>query len=556
MIVEEDALNGGECLLKECIQGLLLQVGWCEIKKHIASNLLEFSKKTTGNDVFDLLGVEIKNQLLLESLGPEMRELWGTEIEIEYKPELLREPYLPINKKTELVTLVQNLYMNYVKELCRNAKMDESSALKSSLDLFFIETKIHFQGLLRHKKRTMEDSSFQEDIGKALMTTIMNQDIYLKLLATPFTPYSTITSKSNKKEDELSTFSYGKKYGVTSYEDINTKEVDDILTRYDPKAVSNLCSDLKGVILSESLRTELWSYRFMTREDKEAPSSRSLHVANEVTEKAIAKGLEITTEGLKKSPMGTLFATSTAIGVRNALSVTSFSSSENDGELNKLSKRVELLLHAVYILNEDFSNRILNICILLLWAFPNEQPTSEKILRMYQRIILECMPSEQIHKDYSLASVAHKSWALLLDRDRELLHFLQNYRISNDAIEFAKPGADDIIQVQNEIQTAASAMEVPRSMTILRGWLEDGFMGWVSEYTSLFLWDQLVLLGANPNTFRQILPTLCCILLQCLRSKILATPPGCDIIQSIKTYGKNLKTKLFIEAFRRETSIM
>ena len=81
------------------------------------------------------------------------------------------------------------------------------------------------------------------------------------------------------------------------------------------------------------------------------------------------------------------------------------------------------------------NNRSINVAIMLLRAFPRDPPTSEKMLRIYQRILTECMPSEQLHKDYSLASVAHEAWGLLLQRDPSLLHFLQNYEINlNDEV--------------------------------------------------------------------------------------------------------------------------
>merc|ERR1711871_1664010 len=103
-----------------------------------------------------------------------------------------------------------------------------------------------------------------------------------------------------------------------------------------------------------------------------------------------------------------------------------FGAASEPAGIRTLARRVELLVYAGYILNDDINNRPINVAIMLLRAFPNEPPTSEKMLRIYQRILTECLPSEQLHKDYSLASVAHTAWGLLLQRDPSLLHFLQN----------------------------------------------------------------------------------------------------------------------------------
>ena len=67
-----------------------------------------------------------------------------------------------------------------------------------------------------------------------------------------------------------------------------------------------------------------------------------------------------------------------------------------------LFKRVEHLVFAAFILNGTLSMRSVVVSILILKLFPYESPISEKILRLYQRVTDECLPSDHFNRKYSL----------------------------------------------------------------------------------------------------------------------------------------------------------
>ena len=68
--------------------------------------------------------------------------------------------------------------------------------------------------------------------------------------------------------------------------------------------------------------------------------------------------------------------------------------------------------------------------------------------------------------------------------------------------------------------------------------------GWVPEHTALFLWDQLALEGARPNTFRELLPVLCFCLLEVLREALLSGPRdgGMSMAERLMKSGRTLQS--------------
>jgi len=93
-----EELSSGELLLKEIMQGLIISKDWANVKKKVADHLFVYStagfKAATKVPKIDAISHSLRYQLVLEVVGPDMRELWGEAHEQAYKPELLREPYL------------------------------------------------------------------------------------------------------------------------------------------------------------------------------------------------------------------------------------------------------------------------------------------------------------------------------------------------------------------------------------------------------------------------------------------------------------------------------
>jgi hypothetical protein len=125
------------------------------------------------------------------------------------------------------------------------------------------------------------------------------------------------------------------------------------------------------------------------------------------------------------SPIADLVSRTVSNGIQNAMRLMA-NSDKDKALVSTLAKRSEILVHAAYILTNDFSERTVMVAILLMRVLPNDPPVSEKVLKIYLRISSECLPSEHLHKEYSTASVAHDTWQLLMQRDAALYEFLQN----------------------------------------------------------------------------------------------------------------------------------
>ena len=219
-------------------------------------------------------------------------------------------------------------------------------------------------------------------------------------------------------------------------------------------------------------------------------------------------------------------------------------------------RRVEHLVYAEYITSGSISNRMISIAYLLMRLFPNASPVAEKILRFYHKIGMEILPSEQLHRDYSIASVAIQSFDVLFDQDKELYDHLQftvcNTNSIGDTAQYYHSLDDSSgsislandkksllrlsqARANNSFESKESSSNGPvPSVYLLSSWLENGYMGeWLNIWTSTYIWDVLLCLGwesdngmlmhpsANksniaPGTsavFATFLPHLNCILL-------------------------------------------
>ena len=54
---------------------------------------------------------------------------------------------------------------------------------------------------------------------------------------------------------------------------------------------------------------------------------------------------------------------------------------------------------------------------MILIVFPDASPISEKVLRLFQHVHNECLPSEQMHHSYSIISTAKSTFAMLLKEE-------------------------------------------------------------------------------------------------------------------------------------------
>ena len=162
---------------------------------------------------------------------------------------------------------------------------------------------------------------------------------------------------------------------------------------------------------------------------------------------------------------------------------------------------------------------MVSIAFLLMRLFPQASPVAEKILRFYHKISVEILPSEQLHRDYSIASVAIRSFDLLFDRDKQLYSHLQfdvststaaagdtsqYYHSMDDSAGSTASLASDkksLLRLSHA-RAVSSEGKVPAaggpvaSVYLLSGWLESGYMGgWFNGWTCTYLWDVLLCLG-------------------------------------------------------------
>ena len=332
--------------------------------------------------------------------------------------------------------------------------------------------------------------------------------------------------------------------------DVDLVEIETFLTSYKPINIDEMCRKTLGTLLPESLRIVLWAYRFLYRSPSDTPVG--VVYVREVSRLANLRKLNMDFNDNTDSPTNNIimngvhsaiinsFKTSIYLHqndkVENSNTATTTSTKnqivkrEHSQWFGKLERRSIVLAYSSYILNGTLNDRITMTCVMLMYAFPNEPPTSEKMLRLMKRIIGECLPSEHLNKNYSLASTADAVWVLLQQNDRELYDHLQNNEIS----------------IENE----SLSTESPRSLQLLSTWLETCFVGYLAEHAVLFIWDQLALLGGTPDVYQTFLPQICCLLLQLLRDDLLNAQSG--LRAKLLISGKKIKTNIITHELRQK----
>ena len=78
----------------------------------------------------------------------------------------------------------------------------------------------------------------------------------------------------------------------------------------------------------------------------------------------------------------------------------------------------------MYITTGEVTKRGAAVSLMILIAFKDSSPLSEKILRLYKHIY-DCFPSEQYHHSYSIMSIANNTFSLLSREDSPLFDHIQ-----------------------------------------------------------------------------------------------------------------------------------
>lgn len=361
----ERRLDESDELLRGVLQALYLSPGWSQVKATIAGQLKPFQPEEVRTKGLDSL---LAQQLVLDTVGSELRELWG--LQDVYDSALLREPYLPKARRVELTNSITYQLQHRIDELVA------SSASEITATGHRAEAEAILDELIAFKRaQQAQPENFQEVVGKALVQTLKKHDFIIRLMS------STGTSPAESAQSREPPASSGDQL-TTSLETLlssdTNREVTEITEGYSQAAVDDICLRLRGVLLSDSLRSTIWAFAFLSRNYGEAP----LGVSNmrELARLAQLKGYKI--GDISSSPIADLVSRTVSHALQRSFETSMRATDRSSPAHVKLTKRVEVLVHAAYILTNVFSERVVVVAILLMRVFPHDAPVSEKILKV------------------------------------------------------------------------------------------------------------------------------------------------------------------------------
>jgi hypothetical protein len=599
-------------LLSELIQGTRHLELYDEIFQIVATQLSASDFNAIVADE------ELLRQLILRSVGREIRTMWGSEA--LYEPHLLQEPYVTNKRYKRLCTrTLQQMQLN-IAVIVEN--MSQSLLVK----MFRSELKVVFGRIVGHLQETKELSNrdMVEVFGAAIFTSVQRKDMILNLLGN-------FDDKDEEEEGRGENMldkgdggaGDGGDYNLSAEEkkkkskaEAETKEnhhITHALSVMSPHDGYMLGADglmerllSSFIVLPDTLRTHIWAYRLLTRSADEPPLgsavtkefarlARSRHLPMDFAELLQREARSLGRRGKDGSTSRTdlksvhaHISLSVAREARAAFPLSFLppvlseydvdeATEEAEDEMDRvvrkkavtlarnaiskngtaayqvLVRRAEHLVYACYVIQGTVLPRHITTALALLKVFPNEPPVSEMMMRMAFRLNADLLPSEQLQKDYSLATVAHQCWSLLAVKDPELHTHLQacveDTVAANEDVE-ERTDADDGDEAAVRAAGGASTRSTvyPKSFILLRGWLESCFLGWLPEHGVLFLWDQLLLREDIMAAYRGMLPRFCCCMLQLMRYNLLGKDTGLLIV--LRSSGRMLRTKVIIEALR------
>lgn len=565
---------------------------------------------------------ELLRQLVLHQAGPEIRAHWGAAS--IYRPELLREPYLPVER---FESLSERCFLEVQKKIAElTAELVDDDDMKS----YQADARGVFGTLLNHMQgaRALESADTAEVLGELVHMTLEKRDII----------FHSISNTEGKQEEnaepskemmrmararrDVDMEHKGDFYNISAI--LNSMKTEDTYTMGVSSLADRLLQTFSGTIPG-SIRTPLWSFRLLSRREDEIPIGNSFtwefkrltkskmmphdfddlrtgvdrrarddrrarrHVKSgpkmdPSAMRSLHAYVQSTVERLARDAFPLDFLPPHIADMPEMKAIVARGETPDDhtlrrielsrdgiikngtADLQKLLRRTEHLVYAGYVINGAVQHRIVAVGMVLLRTFPSEPPTSEMMLRMTFRLSSDLLPSEQLQKDYSLATVALSAWQLLAIKDSELHAHLQEHvddvvtaETSNasrstrgegqgNEEEDDEEGGGDEGAIWAAGGPSIRATVYPKSFILLRGWLETCFVGWLPEHGALFLWDQLVLRESSPSTFKQLLPRLCCALLQLLRVDLLKTRT--DFVKALRVKGQRLRSRAIIETVK------
>jgi len=225
-----------------------------------------------------------------------------------------------------------------------------------------------------------------------------------------------------------------------------------------------------------------------------------------------------------------------------------------------LLRRAEVLLRAVYILTGEVTKRGAAVALMILITFPDASPVSEKILKLFKHVHEECLPSEQMHHSYSILSTAKSTFSILLKEEPILHAHIQKLFDHSLAMTSETPlesGTEQMEGLPKADVGTATPIRPPlpagapsASYVLLQPWLETGFVGYVSEFTAMYIWDQCFMFGGRATDWRKILPVICFTLIKILKTEIMMEVTLEKLKLVLTKNSKRIRTKIFSTLLR------
>ena len=127
--------------------------------------------------------------------------------------------------------------------------MADEKELNYEKSSYFVETKAHFQTILKYKEaRSRGDANaIREELGEALVAVMKKEDLFVRLLSTPFTPES---AYNRSMSDSDNNDQYGLQGSMKTQEDLDEEEVRNLVRRYNKITLDDVCLHLRGALLS------------------------------------------------------------------------------------------------------------------------------------------------------------------------------------------------------------------------------------------------------------------------------------------------------------------
>ena len=361
----ERRLDDSDELLRGVLQSLYLAPQWSQVKATIAVQLKAFEPEEVRTKGLDSL---LAQQLVLDTVGSELREMWG--LQDVYDSALLREPYLPKARRIELTNSITNQLQHRIDELVASSASEIAASGHQAEAEAILDELIAFK-----RAQQAQPDNFQEIVGKALVQTLKKNDFIIRLMSSTGT--SPAESAQSREPPAAAADHLTTSLETLLSSDTN-REVAEITEGYSQAAMDDICLRLRGVLLSDSLRSSIWAFAFLSRNYGEAP----VGVSNmrELARLAQLKGYKI--GDISSSPIADLVSRAVSHALQGCLKTSMQAADRSSPAYVTLTKRIEVLVHAAFILTNVFSERVVVVAILLMRVFPQDAPVSEKILKV------------------------------------------------------------------------------------------------------------------------------------------------------------------------------